>query len=1205
MELLINKNATRSGTIYDMNPRDVTPSVIIVEGASYPITPPLIADSLLVGTAGEDDKMLNSAHGTKGVPYESPIGGIALPPLGPIGAIALPKGAPMGVTEKYVLHSPPGYDTPTHHGLSLGVTVRSPSGSATPTHHGLTSLVSTGDLPIVSNTTGDTTGDVRLFYHLLSDCVTPAEIRTFLLQELCTFLDRYLNADQVQMVLAIGGTELKHMQHLTRDMLPPDFPALKVSCIVHDSIALVQGAVPHPAPAVVQPSAPAVVQSSVDKPKYWSKAYEQALRVARECPPLPKDGVFDPTTVGWTLFLQSLSSIFEYLEDPTQPLAPGIIQELMLAISLNPIPALDSYAKAQVVMNTDPDKLLFRVLMKLLPEAFLQRVNGTSIITSKSGITLYHYLCNTSPSDRSQRIQSLRKTLYQPGGCKDPGKLASVLQQWWAMYKEVKDDVATDAVDKTQLLTALKVMVAPQMDGTWEGLTLAHHLSTEASAVRRTLKLESKPVRDLTLEEYYGVCLEFGMGLQSATTHNKQVKAFYALLEDVDPDDAITSNLATGKVKGGKGGKGKGGKGQAGTARGSNLGIITLGDKTICSQHVLGYMTCHEKGQCASLDHSPGYKGKLTQAMLAKDAWTLCKNFKEDKCNFGNSCKFKHGDGADQLQFQQLLKQTKHLPKANQAQLTPPAEEDALLVSHVAKIKSNMSTLVTTEQTQLLDNLHRAHAANTLHIMSPIEAGVIISPVTDSGGSHHFVCTQDAVKSGTNWQCLRRPLNVETANGLTKVEFTCNIPTALGLLTCFYLPGALYSLASVTKLATQFGVTYNHGTTEQGANLVHQDSNTFMTLREDGGLYFLPTRYKPFPARLQANTVRIKEPYQSTADTGSPCLGSHCGQADSNGSQDPWMAPQSYVFGEHDASVIAQWSLITLQQVITGAMAATVRDRGGIFEDVSDETLNLACQSWYDRYYQHQDYTSKEHAKDAAGQQGVIDEFLRLRSNNIPRTSGPYRYCAVPAPWPSPDTEDTEDTEEPWVYYICFECLQPYDAGGRNNTCDSCIAAGLQRKENQTPPAYLPDVVDYNGHLWRRFGSKLGRMSTKHGLHGTSSKRQRTCDTLTSPCFVHPNPYAPLADEADMTKDAAVIAMLDFDDAFVQSDPYEPSAHSSQVCPQVPHSLAAPTHQQADSSGLNHLAIKRAKRAANASLDLHFLDGESRKSISFIAMAVE
>ena len=106
-----------------MNPRDVTPSVIIVEGASYPITPPLIADSLLVGTAGEDDKMLNSAHGTKGVPYESPIGGIALPPLGPIGAIALPKGAPMGVTEKYVLHSPPGYDTPTHHGLSLGVTV--------------------------------------------------------------------------------------------------------------------------------------------------------------------------------------------------------------------------------------------------------------------------------------------------------------------------------------------------------------------------------------------------------------------------------------------------------------------------------------------------------------------------------------------------------------------------------------------------------------------------------------------------------------------------------------------------------------------------------------------------------------------------------------------------------------------------------------------------------------------------------------------------------------------------------------------------------------------------------------------------------------------------------------------------------------------------------------------------------------------------
>ena len=81
MELLINKNATRSGTIYDLNLRDVTPSI---EGGSHPVTTPLIADSLIVGPAGEADKMLNSAHGTKGVPYESPI-----------GEIALPKGAPM------------------------------------------------------------------------------------------------------------------------------------------------------------------------------------------------------------------------------------------------------------------------------------------------------------------------------------------------------------------------------------------------------------------------------------------------------------------------------------------------------------------------------------------------------------------------------------------------------------------------------------------------------------------------------------------------------------------------------------------------------------------------------------------------------------------------------------------------------------------------------------------------------------------------------------------------------------------------------------------------------------------------------------------------------------------------------------------------------------------------------------------------------
>ena len=67
----------------------------------------------------------------------------------------------------------------------------------------------------------------------------------------------------------------------------------------------------------------------------------------------------------------------------------------MVAISLNPLPGLDSYAKAPVIVNTDSDKLLFRVMMKLLPETFLQRVHGTSIFASKSGIRLYHYLCNT------------------------------------------------------------------------------------------------------------------------------------------------------------------------------------------------------------------------------------------------------------------------------------------------------------------------------------------------------------------------------------------------------------------------------------------------------------------------------------------------------------------------------------------------------------------------------------------------------------------------------------------------------------------------------------------------------------------------------------------------------------------------------------------------------------------------------------------
>ena len=89
----------------------------------------------------------------------------------------------------------------------------------------------------------------------------------------------------------------------------------------------------------------------------------------------------------------------------------------------------------------------------------------------------------------------------------------------------------------------------------------------------------------------------------------------------------------------------------------------------------------------------------------------------------------------------------------------------------------------------------------------------IVSPAVDSGGSHHFICATDAAHSGSNFKRLHRPLNVDTANGPTKVYYMCDIPTALGLLRGYILPGALHSLASVALLCKQLDLTYSQGVT--------------------------------------------------------------------------------------------------------------------------------------------------------------------------------------------------------------------------------------------------------------------------------------------------------------------------------------------------------------------------------------------------------
>ena len=70
------------------------------------------------------------------------------------------------------------------------------------------------------------------------------------------------------------------------------------------------------------------------------------------------------------------------------------------------------------------------------------------------------------------------------------------------MYKELKEDVSTVSHDTIQLLEALKILVTPQLKKELRGLSLAEHLANELAAIRRLLKIQQQPMRDLTLEEY-------------------------------------------------------------------------------------------------------------------------------------------------------------------------------------------------------------------------------------------------------------------------------------------------------------------------------------------------------------------------------------------------------------------------------------------------------------------------------------------------------------------------------------------------------------------------------------------------------------------------------------------------------------------------------------------------------------------------------
>ena len=106
--------------------------------------------------------------------------------------------------------------------------------------------------------------------------------------------------------------------------------------------------------------------------------------------------------------------------------------------------------------------------------------------------------------------------MYIQVGCKDKTKLASVLQMGYSTYQELREDANAVSLDKIQLFTALKILVAPQLHGELRGHTLAQHLANELAVNRRLLKTENQPMRDMTLNEYFELCREFAIELHTS-----------------------------------------------------------------------------------------------------------------------------------------------------------------------------------------------------------------------------------------------------------------------------------------------------------------------------------------------------------------------------------------------------------------------------------------------------------------------------------------------------------------------------------------------------------------------------------------------------------------------------------------------------------------------------------------------------------------
>ena len=238
------------------------------------------------------------------------------------------------------------------------------------------------------------------------------------------------------------------------------------------------------------------------------------------------------------------------------------------------------------------------------------------------------------------------------------GQITNGLTKWWNWVGQAKQ--LGIQVNEDELLDILQELVRPVLNKNngETGTDLAQDLHSGRAEKRLRL---NQPMVNLTLTEYLAVCQNFGRTLPFDTP---LAHAFVVSTENPKGGDKEAKGGGKGAKKGGKGGGDKDRGGDTSTWS-QNVGTITGRTDSQCIQHVFKPGGCDRrsnncKGDEKNKMHDPK---RLNKGILPEEVatWQECWKHKQGKCEYGiNECKFKHGDGKDQLEWKktQLAKQT-------------------------------------------------------------------------------------------------------------------------------------------------------------------------------------------------------------------------------------------------------------------------------------------------------------------------------------------------------------------------------------------------------------------------------------------------------------------------------------------------------------------------------------------------------------------